>query len=72
MPTKIPCAQCQGSGLNGACPTCGGDGEVDALEQFGITEPHLMAMFKMAEDTRDKVNDIKQKVDEIKDIVDNL
>lgn len=58
---RIPCVQCQGSGMDGACPTCGGAGEVDALDQFGITEAHLVAMFRMTADLVEKCADILDK-----------
>jgi len=57
--TKVPCMVCSGIGTvedGRPCPACNGDKEVTA--GFGITEGHMMAMFRMVVDIADKADAI--------------
>ena len=80
----INCETCKGTGvlLEESCPNCGGNGEVDFLDdsfkhtrhsQFMTLQGAMWsALLTDIKDIKDKYNDIFEKVVEIKTVVDAL
>ena len=78
--TMIPCMICGGDGKveqNRDCPTCSGNGEIEA--DFGMTEGHYMGMFNMIvedvaafADVKDKLDDVMDKCTDLEDKVNDV
>jgi len=80
----VTCEICRGTGilLEESCPNCGGDGEVDLLDdsfkhtshsQHRILQGNIWSIVLTAvADIEGKIDDVKEKVDEIKAVVDEL